>query len=212
MSSYHQALPSSPTALLDLRIPRLERKTAPYVEITYSGDSTVAQEAPKLFLPLNIAALLSRLASPDIRAVLAHPVDSMMVEESHEITVEADVQRAVSLYLLHGVNQILRQYLQTRQPGKHFVCACHVGEQEVLALELKTWGALRDADWLSAVAVGNTPDEIQSAINEKEDSAARNEGNTATVKNAMKILKQVTKSPSPRTFCLQINLQEQLLR
>ncbi|KAJ7438140.1 hypothetical protein B0H11DRAFT_2105854 [Mycena galericulata] len=211
-ANYHDTLPSVPSRLLDMPMPVLKRATPDHIVVSSRAKSTLQQEAPMLFLPLGATGLLNILHSRTFEPILAQEVDAVMVEDSHVIHVEADVQRAISLYLLHGVNQILRRYLHVRCPGQTFSCECQyksegdsssivdivwsVGNRCVLVMELKNWGAISHAEWLHAVADGDNIPDLNLAIANKREFAATTKANTAATGNAAIILKQVTKYAS----------------
>ncbi|KAJ6507099.1 hypothetical protein DFH09DRAFT_281514 [Mycena vulgaris] len=206
VGNHHPSLPILASTLLDTVMPVLTRATPDYVTVDASSTSTKKEMPPLVFFPLDLATLRDVLDKPEVLAQSTQNVDRVMVENSHKITVEADVERASHLYLLHGVNQILQRYLLLRCPGDSFTCSSQVTKKKsrvdivwrvadriVLVMEMKNWGALAVGDWENAVVTGDSQDEKDANMDKKLLFAESTEQKTAARRNAAVILKQATK-------------------
>ncbi|KAJ7606609.1 hypothetical protein FB45DRAFT_1032204 [Roridomyces roridus] len=186
-------------------MPILPRKSPPYWPLQPSSSSTAEQTAPDFLIRMDDDSFLRVLDDPNLQQVLDQKVDPIMVEASHEIEREGDVERAISLYLLHTVNQILARYLVRKrliQDDSQFFCFTRSKEHssvvdvlwkvksvDVLALELKNWGAIRiDTDWDPAILPISSPEDALEAAIEQKIADGVQLGENATV-----LLKQLVK-------------------
>ncbi|KAJ6483593.1 hypothetical protein C8R47DRAFT_1073362 [Mycena vitilis] len=189
LASERLSLPSGAQAFLDANVPALQRGTEDYVKVTSSSLLAAMKE------------------NTDLQTVLARDRVPMLVEKSHRICSEADVERPIHLYILRGLHEILERYLKQCKPKpRTLICTSQVSEDKsrvdmqwtvnkvpVFLLEVRNWGALREADWSVAVAHGVTEKARSEAGNKKKAECRDSGKHTAVKDNAFHILKQVTK-------------------
>ncbi|KAJ6483595.1 hypothetical protein C8R47DRAFT_1217674 [Mycena vitilis] len=135
-----------------------------------------------------------------LQGVLNHQrYPEMKPEGTHQLSVEADVERALHLYLIHDTNIIMEDYLHKRLPGATLICSAQhhkdhsrldmtwsVNGSPILVLEVKPHRALIETDWLRGVV-------SETKAQEAAVQARKKGERTAVCGNAAMIVQQVTK-------------------
>ncbi|KAJ7111186.1 hypothetical protein C8R43DRAFT_1139190 [Mycena crocata] len=170
MANPNQVLGST---LIATVLPRLQSKWQvgmPSPSVSTTMRSALTKDISRVVLPLDMNPFQTTLSNdPNLIAALAVERHTVLVEESHMLDVEADVERALCLYAVHDINLILGDYLNIRYPNRnrnkkltcrmqHHTSSSRVdvvwkyGITSVLVLEVKRCGILVEADWEDAVA------------------------------------------------------------
>ncbi|KAJ7171213.1 hypothetical protein C8R46DRAFT_1262442 [Mycena filopes] len=203
---HHPLTPGSYVELFNDNLPILIKESPDYTTLLSSSTSTTKQAPPSIlepFRPQEIDALMTFTPEQITKLYQRRRPDQFMVEASHRLKSEADVERAIFLYLLHGVNQFLDGYLALHKPGARLICATqrqsverhsrvdiiwYVDNKPVLVMEVKPWGSLDVEDWSPAICNANNVDLAQELA-----KANRSPVRTLALKNAIVLLKQAAK-------------------
>ena len=81
-----------------------------YYVVSASSTSTAIVAPPKTLASFPVATMGALLARQDIAPRLRATYTVPTVERTHEISVEADIERAMHLYLVNGINLILEVF------------------------------------------------------------------------------------------------------
>lgn len=94
-----------------------------YYSVKVSSGSTALEKPPKTLAPFAATELAQLLTHPQLAAPLGAFYSDTTVETTHKISVEADVEHAAHLYLIHDLNLILQDFVASLQPPR--ILHCH---------------------------------------------------------------------------------------
>ncbi|KAJ6507096.1 hypothetical protein DFH09DRAFT_281501 [Mycena vulgaris] len=174
-----------------------------YVYVTESSLSNNNELAPKALLPFDMTSFGQALQNPHLQPLLAREYPILTPELSHLIDIEADVERAMNLYIIHTVNLIFEDFMRVYRPHLEVVCKSQIGKDRsrldvqwivagvaVLLVEVKKLGSLDPSDWqvgegaTHAIRLANVQDRVR---------AIKGGNRTILEGNAGIIMQQVTK-------------------
>lgn len=100
---------------IDATLPVIPAKAGhpAYYVVTASSTSTSIVAPPKTLASFSVDTLRAYLARQDLAPRLRATYIVPTVERTHEIWVEADIERAMHLYLINGINLILEAFPTT---------------------------------------------------------------------------------------------------
>ncbi|KAJ7171210.1 hypothetical protein C8R46DRAFT_1087994 [Mycena filopes] len=173
-----------------------------YVPLQPSSISNSLTVVPKALLPFDMNLLVQALADPTVAGTLTNEYPIVRNENSHFIEVEADVTRAMILYITHTVNLIFEDYLGA---GRDFTCRTEVSKDRsrvdmrwtledttILIMEVKPSGALLPSEWTEGVGVGNSSQEQLADLKRRIDGMEKGR-KSLLVANSGVIMEQVAK-------------------
>ncbi|KAK0200005.1 hypothetical protein DFS33DRAFT_212261 [Desarmillaria ectypa] len=206
---------------ISLPLPAIRGSTpGHYHTVDSSGHSTSIARAPKTLAPFPANAFTNCLHSPTLQPSLQIQVPPIVVERSHSLATEGDIERAAAIYLLHDVNLIIEDLLinhlhvnlpaigclgqsttGTSRPDIKYVVNGHT----ILIVEYKHTDAFRDNDWtdFALVRPGRTAQQIVNDIPRGAQTALRD--------NAGIISKQASKYSSQCGLVVLCNYQNMIV-
>ncbi|KAJ6479887.1 hypothetical protein C8R47DRAFT_1198044 [Mycena vitilis] len=214
----------SGNTLISSRLPGLEiaalRKEEKFYTVGASSETTKLEVAPAILVPISSDELSGYMEHEKLKEALGQERQRTAVEKSHILDTEGDVERATHLYLVHGIDLIMQDYVH-KNYGKQITVICSsqvtkdnartdilwkIGEKTVLVLEMKRCSpgdshVIMEEHW-SPIILRETVDPNITDPTEKKDALVKlitqereslNDDAIMLTDNALPLAKQAAK-------------------